>query len=774
MLHYVETTGFNHNTRSQSLAMFQSWAAANNYTVVDDQNGSQFNTLANLQQYAVVVFSNTSGDNGLDATQRANFEAYIQGGGSYLGIHAATDTYRHSSANGGSKGKWDWYAETVAGATVQQSPNHTSSSHNNNMTKTTPGHPTLASLPDPWNKTEEYYYWQNGYLNPTFTELLRVGSTGGNSYDAPRMTTHCKELQWGGRTFYTSLGHDKLNFTSAANINFQNLIKDALLWCAAPNIGGGAALNITATIAGDTCATNSGAIDLSVSGGTSPYTYIWSNGSTNQDLSGLVAGTYTVTVTDNAGCSSAKSYTVASIGSGSLNASISIVAGVTCPGGADGELLANVSGGTSPYQYMWSNSLQTAGIDKLSAGTYDVTITDQVGCEDIASITLTDPADWNLNINVSTPISCFGGNDGKLTAVPSGANGGYSYLWSTGSTSQTATGLSQGSYSVTVTDNQGCTTTGNASISQPNAISTVLTATDESCNGQGNGAVSATVSGGTGAYSYSWSNGGSGTSITSLASGQYVLTVTDANGCIKSDSATVSAPPILSASISTTQAILCAGATNGILTASATGGTSPYTYLWSNGATNAIASGLGAGTYQVTVTDANGCQNTASVTLSAPAGILATITITDSINCFGAATGSLTASASGGTPGYTYVWSNTDLGPVSTGLLAGSYFVVAQDANGCADTAFVTLTEPADLVVGANILTTPSCAGSLDGSVLGSATGGTAPYSFAWVAGPATDSLKNLGAGTYKLIVTDAKGCVDSTTVTLSDPAPVV
>ncbi|MDP5172661.1 MAG: ThuA domain-containing protein, partial [Bacteroidia bacterium] len=253
VLHYTETTGYNHNTKSQSLAMFNSWASSYNFTVTNDDNGAEFSSLANLQQYAVVVFSNTSGNSGLDATQRANFEAYIAGGGSYLGIHAATDTYRHSSANGGSKGTWDWYAENVAGASVQENPNHTSSSHNNTMTKQATGHPTLANVPASWNKTEEYYYWENGYLNSSFTELLRVGQTGSNSYDAPRRMAHCKTLPGGGRAFYTALGHAASNYTS--DQNFKNLIRDALVWCANVSQGSGGSGNTgtgtAATVTGD-------------------------------------------------------------------------------------------------------------------------------------------------------------------------------------------------------------------------------------------------------------------------------------------------------------------------------------------------------------------------------------------------------------------------------------------------------------------------------------------------------------------------------------------
>ncbi len=228
ILHYTETTGYDHNTRNQSGAMFQSWAAEMKYTVTSDNEGDEFNSLENLLTYAVVIFSNTSGNSGLSASQRANFEAYIAAGGSYLGIHAATDTYRHGSSNGGSKGTWDWYAETVAGASVQQSPNHTNQNHQNTMTHSEAGHPILTNLPDPWNKTEEYYYWESGFLAEGFTELLRVGSTGSNAYDVPRMMAHCRELPGGGRTFYTALGHASSNFSS--NDQFRALITDALKW----------------------------------------------------------------------------------------------------------------------------------------------------------------------------------------------------------------------------------------------------------------------------------------------------------------------------------------------------------------------------------------------------------------------------------------------------------------------------------------------------------------------------------------------------------------
>lgn len=237
VLHYTETTGYDHNTRQDSRSFFE--RACDSLTISTpyfwsldhSDNSTVFDDLSSLQEYSVVIWSNTSGANGLTATQRANYEQYVNNGGNYLGIHAAGDTYRHSTSNGSNTGVWDFYAEYLSGCSVQENPNHTSANHNNSMSHIV-SHPILNGLPSPWNKTEEYYYWENGYLDPTFTELLQVASTGSNSYDAARMMAHYKVHTWGSRSFYTALGHDVSNFT--VDTNFEQLLKNALYWCATP------------------------------------------------------------------------------------------------------------------------------------------------------------------------------------------------------------------------------------------------------------------------------------------------------------------------------------------------------------------------------------------------------------------------------------------------------------------------------------------------------------------------------------------------------------
>jgi type 1 glutamine amidotransferase len=231
VLHYTETSGFDHGTRDVSLAMFQAIAAEHGLTITSDNDGSSFGSLGTLQQFQVIVFSNTSGDDLLDAAQRANFEAYIAGGGRVMGIHAASDTYRHSTANGSNTGTWDFYAELI-GASVQNDPNHVDGTPLYDLSHIGT-HASTANLPDPWAKSEEYYYWEGGYYRDDNIPVLQVEETVGpngevNSYDAPRPMSWYRELPEGGRVFYTALGHAASNYTDDAL--FRQHIEDALLW----------------------------------------------------------------------------------------------------------------------------------------------------------------------------------------------------------------------------------------------------------------------------------------------------------------------------------------------------------------------------------------------------------------------------------------------------------------------------------------------------------------------------------------------------------------
>lgn len=231
ILHYTETSGFDHQTRQVSYTMFNQMAGLLGAIVDDDSTGITFSSLASLQSYKVIIFSNTSGDAILDSVQKINFEQYIAGGGNVIGIHSATDTYRHSTSNGTNTGTWDFFPELL-GASVRQNPSHVNGTPNFTMTAMQL-HPLLTGIPTSWEKEEEYYYWEDGYFDPTNNILLQVEQTGPVSYDSSRATTWFRDNGI-NRIFYTSLGHLSSNFT--LDTLFYKLINNALQWTASINL----------------------------------------------------------------------------------------------------------------------------------------------------------------------------------------------------------------------------------------------------------------------------------------------------------------------------------------------------------------------------------------------------------------------------------------------------------------------------------------------------------------------------------------------------------
>ncbi|WKZ66445.1 MAG: ThuA domain-containing protein [Flavobacteriales bacterium] len=238
ILHFTRTSGYDHGTRAVSFALFQSIAQELGAAVDDDATGDSFSDPVTLAEYHVIIFGNTSGNAILSAQQRANFEEWVANGGHVMGIHAASDTYRHSTANGGNTGTWDFYAELI-GASVQESPNHVAGTPEYAM-ELIGAHASTVNLPDPWVKNEEYYYWEGGYYGPDNVEVLRVEQTVGpngqvNSYDAPRPMSWYRMLPNGSRVFYTALGHAAENYTSDAL--FRAHIRDALGWLMEGSMG---------------------------------------------------------------------------------------------------------------------------------------------------------------------------------------------------------------------------------------------------------------------------------------------------------------------------------------------------------------------------------------------------------------------------------------------------------------------------------------------------------------------------------------------------------
>lgn len=303
---------------------------------------------------------------------------------------------------------------------------------------------------------------------------------------------------------------------------------------------------------------------------------------------------------------------------GSSNPPLALTVSATdaeCNGEASGSVDLTVSGGNPGYTYSWSNGATTEDLTNVAAGTYTVTVTDQSGSTASISATVNEPTALMASTS-STDVGCNGGNDGSATVNASGGTPPYSYAWSDGQTTQTATGLAAGTYSVVVTDANGCTTAAYATVDEPDALTVSTVSSDVSCNGGSDGSASAIPAGGTAPYSYSWSNGFNSYYNQGLAAGNYTVTITDANGCTASASVTINEPTAVTVTANATDET-CPNQNDGTASASASGGTPAYTYSWSNGATGANVSGLAPGSYTVTATDANGCTGSASVSVAA-------------------------------------------------------------------------------------------------------------------------------------------------------------
>jgi PKD repeat protein len=517
-----------------------------------------------------------------------------------------------------------------------------------------------------------------------------------------------------------------------------------------------------------------------VNGGTPNYTFLWSNGSTDDFASDLGAGTHFVTATDANGCDTTVSVTL--IDPAVLTADVISVIEPSCNGAANGSATVQAAGGTPGYFYYWSNTQTGATASNLASGTYTVTISDTNGCNVIITVTVGEPQALEItssNINV-TDVSCSGGNDGAIDITPTGGTAPYTYAWDNGATTEDISALTAGTYIITLADSLGCDTTISIIVNEPAPlVATISSSTSPSCNGNANGTATVDVTGGTVSYNYLWSDGQTTATAINLAAGTHSVIVTDANGCSDTTQAIIADPVTLTVSAEITsdfngEDVSCFGANNGIATATPAGGTAPYTYLWSNGQTGAVASNLFAGTYIVTATDANGCSATDTVLVVDPAQLTAVISNTSTVSCAGQANGSATVNVTGGVAPYIYSWTNGQTTQTATGLAFGIHQVTVVDANGCSQTVFADITEPPSLTASVIFILDVTCNGGSNGAGFIDVVGGTAPYTYLWSDGTTTEDLNGVGAGDYTVQITDASGCDTSLLLVITQPTAMV
>ncbi|MBL4664966.1 MAG: hypothetical protein JKY23_03285, partial [Nitrospinaceae bacterium] len=513
-----------------------------------------------------------------------------------------------------------------------------------------------------------------------------------------------------------------------------------------------------------------------ITGGTPPFTFLWDDPGVQNTVmaTGLCAGTYEVKITDATGCVDSASVTITEPGAMSLSTSTS---DATC-GNSDGSASVTVTGGTAPLSYLWDDpATQTnSSASSLVAGAYLVIVTDSAGCLDSSVATVNNIGGPTATISASTNLLCNAAATGSATVGAIGGTTPYTYLWSdlAAQTNAVAVSLTAGLYTVTVTDAAGCISTDFVTLTEPLAISSTTSSTDESCSGSCDGSALVFAGGGTGAFTYLWNDPGAQTTATAtaLCAATVTVSILDGNGCTRIDSATVNSGTGFTTSV-TTSAASC-GSADGSATVSITGGTAPFTYLWDDPGTqtNASAVGLAVGVYNVVVTDANGCTDAQVANVNNVGAPVASILSTFNVLCNSGLTGSATASAIGGIGSYTYLWDDgaTQTTATAGSLASGAYNVSVTDSLGCTGTASTTITEPT--AISSTITKTDaSCNGICDGTAQVVVTGGTTPYVYAWTGGLTTSAVTGICAGNLNVTITDNNACLDSGSVTITEPS---
>lgn len=528
-------------------------------------------------------------------------------------------------------------------------------------------------------------------------------------------------------------------------------------------------LALTPEIINNLCyGAQSAAISTNVSGGTEPYTYLWSTGGTESVLNDLSNGTYMITVTDIQGCSLADTFEITSPDSIAIQ---SIIAQISCFGLTDGAIENTISGGTPDYLYEWNTGALSKDLIGLSAGVYTLTVYDAFSCSATATFEIIEPGPLTI-VPAIDDVNCFNGSDGAINLSLSGGTLPVVYNWSNGADSEDISNLEAGTYSVTVTDSRGCTISGTFPVTEPTELILAIVPGNISCVNGSNGSIDLNVTGGTPNYTYLWSTAEVTEDLAGLEPGNYLVTVTDANGCQKTTDITLTEPLEVITATAVIDLVNCTGESNGAVEVSPVGGTIPYTYEWSDGSTLEDLTNVPVGTYTQTITDASNACTIFTYTIGQVVPVEVSAIVSSNI-CFGWNIGSIDISVENGTSPYTYLWNDLSTDADRNGLVAGTYMLTVTDANGCIATAGWEITQPEQINASGQI-NDVSCFNGSNGVIDITVTGGNPGYTYLWNDASNLGDRVGMPAGTYTLLVTDALSCTNTFSFTIGQPDEIL
>ncbi len=522
--------------------------------------------------------------------------------------------------------------------------------------------------------------------------------------------------------------------------------------------------------------TNGSAI-ATATDGVAPYNYSWTGGLNpvnSATLSNVKTGNYTITATDKNGCIGKN---VAIISEPAKLTLTNVITGsVSCNGGKDGFISVTPTGGIGSYTQtiVSSTGISSSNSNSLTVGNYTITIKDANGCSEKLTTRIDEPTKL-VTVATHTNVKCKGGCDAMANISFSGGIGIPNFIWLPGLQSgNIINNLCAGTHTVMISSNSGkCTSSITINVTEPNAILNAITTPSNSNCGQSNGKACVSVSGGAAPYTFKWSNGEVTSCMNNVKANTYTVAITDANGCTKIASASISditGPKIV---IQNTTAVSCFGGRDGKVSVNVSGGVPTYNISWSDGHKTLNVTDFTEGLKTLTIVDQAGCKSTEAVFISEPKKLVSAITTSIDVTCFGANDGRAIVSASDGTSPYTYSWTpSLQTNSVAINLTANIYTATVTDNNGCLSLSLVKINQPSKLKLNAPVISNITCFGSKNGSILVPAQGGNLPYTYSWTPGSFgnINSIGGLLPDNYSLHLVDSKNCVFDTLITIIEP----